>query len=244
MESAEAPVRVGEIVAGKYRVEKVLGAGAMGMVVAATHVDLLEVRAIKFLQASMVGDADIVERFLREARAAVRLKSQHVARVHDVGRLSTGAPYIVMEHLQGADLKAVLEARGVLPAAEAAAYLGPGVRGALGGARARDRPPGSEAGEPLRDPRAGRRAVREDPRFRDRQDHGWAGRRRGHDCDQRAARDAALHVARADARVARCGRAQRHLGARGRPLPDAHRPHALRRQQRDRDLRGSGGRRA
>src|SRR5262245_48101455 len=123
MNATESPVLVGDVLAGKYRVEKVLGAGAMGVVVAAMHVDLLEVRAIKFLHASMMGDAESVERFLREARAAVRLKSQHVARIHDVGRLDTGAPYIVMEHLQGSDLKALLESRGVLPVPEAAGYL-------------------------------------------------------------------------------------------------------------------------
>jgi tRNA A-37 threonylcarbamoyl transferase component Bud32 len=123
MSGAEAPVRAGDILAGKYRVEKVLGAGAMGVVVAATHVDLLEVRAIKFMLPSMLGEAENVERFLREARAAVRLKSQHVAKIHDVGRLETGAPYIVMEHLQGSDLKTLLDARGVLPVAEAARYL-------------------------------------------------------------------------------------------------------------------------
>ena len=97
MSGAEAPVRAGDVLAGKYRVERVLGAGAMGVVVAATHIELLEVRAIKFMLPSMLGDADNAERFLREARAAVRLKSQHVARIHDVGRLDDGAPYIIME---------------------------------------------------------------------------------------------------------------------------------------------------
>ncbi len=120
---ADAPVKVGEIVADKYRVEKVLGVGAMGVVVAAMHVDLEERRAIKFMRASMLGDAEGVERFLREARAAVRLKSQHVAKVQDVGRLATGAPYIVMEYLDGSDLKSLLDARGALPVSEAVDYL-------------------------------------------------------------------------------------------------------------------------
>jgi serine/threonine-protein kinase len=123
MSATEVPVRVGDTLAGKYRVEKVLGAGAMGIVVAATHVDLREVRAIKFMLPSMLGDVEGVERFLREARAAVRLKSQHVAKVHDVGRLETGAPYIVMEYLEGTDLKSLLGARGTLPVTEAVAYM-------------------------------------------------------------------------------------------------------------------------
>jgi serine/threonine-protein kinase len=116
-------VAVGDILAEKYRVEKVLGAGAMGVLVAARHLDLREVRAIKLMLPSMLDDADGVERFLREARAAVCLKSEHVARIHDVGRLGSGAPYIVMEYLEGRDLKSVLEARGALPVAEAVSYL-------------------------------------------------------------------------------------------------------------------------
>ena len=118
-----APVRVGDMLAGKYRVEKVLGEGAMGVVVAALHVDLQERRAIKFMLPAMLADTEGVERFLREARAAVRLKSEHVAKVHDVGRLDTGAPYIVMEYLEGSDLKGLLEARGPLPITDAARYL-------------------------------------------------------------------------------------------------------------------------
>ena len=120
---AAPPVRIGEILAGKYRVERVLGVGAMGIVVAATHVDLHEVRAIKLMLPSMLGDREGVERFLREARAVSKLRSRHVATVFDVGRLDTGAPYIVMEHLEGADLKSLIERRGVLAPGEAAAYV-------------------------------------------------------------------------------------------------------------------------
>jgi serine/threonine-protein kinase len=116
-------VQIGEILAGKYRVDRVLGVGAMGVVVAATHVDLLELRAIKLMLPSMLGDREGVERFLREARAVSKLRSRHVAAVFDVGRLETGAPYIVMEHLEGVDLKSVLEQRGVLTVHEAAAYV-------------------------------------------------------------------------------------------------------------------------
>ena len=78
---------------------------------------------MKFMLPSTLGDAEGVERFLREARSAARLKSEHVARVHDVGRLDSGAPYIVMEYLEGIDLKALHERRGPLPAHEAVRHL-------------------------------------------------------------------------------------------------------------------------
>jgi serine/threonine-protein kinase len=87
------------------------------------HVELHEIRAIKFMLPDMLRDADSVERFLREARAAARLKSQHVAKVYDVGRLETGSPYIVMEYLEGTDLKTFSHQRGVLPVREAFTYM-------------------------------------------------------------------------------------------------------------------------
>src|SRR5436190_18694099 len=99
MDAAQPPVRPGDILAGKYRVERVLGHGGMGIVVAVTHLELLEARAIKFMLPELA-DADSIERFVREARAASLLKSEHVVRVHDIGRLETGAPYMVMEHLE------------------------------------------------------------------------------------------------------------------------------------------------
>jgi serine/threonine-protein kinase len=122
------PVRPGDILAGKYRVERVLGMGAMGVVVAATHLDLQELRAIKFMMPSELGDAEGAERFLREARAAARLKSQHVTKIHDVGRLEPGSPapgcpYIIMEHLAGCDLKRLLRMHGPRPVSEAATYV-------------------------------------------------------------------------------------------------------------------------
>lgn len=115
-------VSVGDILAGKYRVEKILGMGGMGVVVAAMHLDLRELRAIKLIRPDAESDQS-VERFLREARAVVRLRSEHVAEVYDVGRLESGAPYIVMELLEGQDLSAMLKARGPLPIEEAVLYV-------------------------------------------------------------------------------------------------------------------------
>ena len=92
---------VGDVLAGKYRVERVIGAGGMGVVVAATHLELDEVVAIKLLLPEALANAEAVARFSREARAAVKIKSEHVARVIDVGKLDSGAPYIVMEFSPG-----------------------------------------------------------------------------------------------------------------------------------------------
>ncbi|MDC3960752.1 serine/threonine protein kinase [Polyangium jinanense] len=108
----------GQILLDKYRVERVLGAGGMGVVVAARHLALDELVAIKFMLGP--GSQADVTRFVREARAAVRLRSQHVARVLDVAALEDGTPYMVLEHLEGNDLSHVLRERGPLPAEEAA----------------------------------------------------------------------------------------------------------------------------
>ncbi len=110
----DSPIQVGEIIAGKYRIERVLGVGGMGAVVAARHVDLDELRAIKFMKPEMRTNEQAEIRFMREARAAAKLKSDHVARVHDIGRFETGEPYMVIEYLDGQDLKAMLKRTGPL----------------------------------------------------------------------------------------------------------------------------------
>src|ERR1700731_4140885 len=102
-------VKEGDVLAGKYRVERILGAGGMGVVVAAHHIQLDEKVALKFLLPEALKVAEAVARFDREARAAVKIKSEHVARVTDVGKLENGSPYMVMEYLQGGDLAGMLE---------------------------------------------------------------------------------------------------------------------------------------
>jgi serine/threonine-protein kinase len=101
-----APVGPGETIAGKYRIEHVIGQGGMGVVVAARHLELQQRVAIKFLLAAP--DEASVVRFLREARAAAKVNSDHVCRVFDFGRLETDEPYLVMDYLEGEDLVAVL----------------------------------------------------------------------------------------------------------------------------------------
>jgi serine/threonine-protein kinase len=123
MSDADAQVKPGEVLAGKYRVDRVLGRGGMGIVVAAHHVQLDEKVAIKFLLPGALGNADAVARFIREARAAVKIKSEHVARVSDVGTLETGAPYMVMEYLEGSDLGAWLDERGPMAVDQAAEFV-------------------------------------------------------------------------------------------------------------------------
>jgi len=113
----------GDILAGKFRIERVLGVGGMGMVVSAMHIHLDERVAIKFLLPEALSNAEAVARFGREARAAVKIRSEHVARVTDVGALETGAPYMVMELLRGQDLSNLLRDQGALPVHLAALYV-------------------------------------------------------------------------------------------------------------------------
>jgi len=88
-------------------------------VVAAQHIQLDEKVALKFLLPDALDNAEAVARFAREARAAVKIKSEHVARIIDVGALPSGAPYIVMEYLEGRDLATWLKQRGPLPIEQA-----------------------------------------------------------------------------------------------------------------------------
>jgi eukaryotic-like serine/threonine-protein kinase len=111
---------IGEILAHKYRVERVLGEGGVGVVVLAEHVELGQKVALKFLHDD--ADPEQNERFMREARAAVRLRSEHSVRVTDVGRLRGDVPYMVMEHLEGEDLSRIV-ARGPLPVVDAVDYV-------------------------------------------------------------------------------------------------------------------------
>lgn len=120
---APSVVQPGDVLLGKYRVERVLGRGGMGMVVAATHVGLSGLVAIKVMLPEMVDHPEAIGRFLREARAAGRLRGEHVARVHDVGTLENGVPYMVLEYLEGQDLDQELSSRGILGVGEAAAHV-------------------------------------------------------------------------------------------------------------------------
>ncbi len=122
-DSSASPVAEGEIIARKYRVARTLGAGGMGVVVAAVHIELNQRVALKFLLPQAAQHPELVERFAREARAAAQIQSEHVARVIDVGALDTGAPYMVMEYLDGEDLAQALTRSGPLPVEAVVGYV-------------------------------------------------------------------------------------------------------------------------
>lgn len=106
---------LGELVAGKYRVERVLGQGGMGAVLSARHEQLGQAVALKVLHPTACESEESVARFMREAQLAAALESDHVVRIFDVGTLEDGVPFMVMERLLGEDLGQVLERRGPLP---------------------------------------------------------------------------------------------------------------------------------
>jgi len=117
------PVVPGQVLAGKFRIERVVGEGGMGIVAEATHLQLDERVALKFLRREVMRLPDVVARFDREARSAVKLKSEHVAKVTDVGKTEDGIPYMVMELLNGRDLAQTLSESGPLPIQESVDYL-------------------------------------------------------------------------------------------------------------------------
>jgi len=108
-DDARDPIEVGDVIDGRFRVERVLGRGGMGVVVQAMHLQLQEYVAIKVLRAEAAKDEQSRARFLREARASARLRSEHVVRLMDFGLYERGSPAIVMEYLEGSDLGALLE---------------------------------------------------------------------------------------------------------------------------------------
>jgi serine/threonine-protein kinase len=116
-------VREGDVLVEKYRVERVLGQGGMGVVVAALHLQLEQHVALKFLLPGAAAVPEAVARFLREARAAARIQSDHVVRVTDVGTLDSGAPYMVMELLHGMDLSQVVRTTGPIAVTQAVDYM-------------------------------------------------------------------------------------------------------------------------
>ncbi|WP_438018702.1 serine/threonine-protein kinase [Sorangium sp. So ce315] len=116
-----APVVAGDVIAEQYRVDRVLGSGGAGTVIAASHLARGQRVALRLLP----GDCTPAraERFLREGRAAMQLRSEHAARVLDVGELGAGVPYAVTEHLEGRDLSELLRERSPLELHEALDFV-------------------------------------------------------------------------------------------------------------------------
>src|SRR5450432_1217100 len=124
-EGAPQVPAIGDVIAQKYRVSSIVGTGGMGVVLAATHLELGQSVAIKVLTIpeDETRRDEARERFLREGRATAALVSDHVVRVYDVGTLDTGAPFMVMELLRGRDLAVTLQQNGALPIEHAADYV-------------------------------------------------------------------------------------------------------------------------
>jgi hypothetical protein len=117
-------LKVDEVVAGKYRIEKVIALGGMGVVYAAHHLLLDQRVALKVMRVREdAPNEEVIERFVREAQAAARLHSEHVVRVMDVGALDQGAPFLVLEYLQGCDLEELLRLNGPLDLQDVADYI-------------------------------------------------------------------------------------------------------------------------
>ncbi|HTM45283.1 MAG TPA: protein kinase [Polyangiaceae bacterium] len=122
-DDSENLLGIGDQVAGKYTIRRVLGQGGMGVVYEALHVRLDRKVALKMLHRNMLESPSVVERFEREALAASKLKGPNVADVIDVDVTDDGVPFIVMEYLEGRDLAQELDARLMLPTSEAVAIV-------------------------------------------------------------------------------------------------------------------------
>ncbi|MCS6898323.1 MAG: serine/threonine-protein kinase [Myxococcales bacterium] len=117
-------IQEGDVIQGKYRVMRVLGRGGMGVVVAAEHLQLRETVALKFLTKREDGDLkEFQSRFQREARITAKLRGEHVVRTLDFGLLEDGTPFMVMEFLEGVDLRQILRTQGPFPLERALHYM-------------------------------------------------------------------------------------------------------------------------
>jgi serine/threonine-protein kinase len=106
------PPAVGDVLVDKYRLDGLIDEGGMGLVFAATHLQLLDRVAIKIMRPELAHARGFVARFLRESRTASRIRSAHAARVFDVGTLPNGLPFMVMELLDGEALSDRLAREG------------------------------------------------------------------------------------------------------------------------------------
>ena len=108
---------IGQVLAGKYRIEEKIDEGGMGCVYRATHVLMEKTVAVKVLHPALAADDRIVARFTREAKAASRISHPHAINVTDFGESEKGVVYMVMEFLRGRTLKDIIRAGGPLPLA-------------------------------------------------------------------------------------------------------------------------------
>ena len=142
--------RIGETVGGKYRIVRLLAKGGMGVVYEALHAVVRRRFAIKFLRRDLAERREILNRFQREAEAAGALENENVAASVDFGISDDGAPYIVMEYLVGENLADLLAREGCLPVERGRRSGRAGLPRRRRRARGRDRPPRSQAAQPVR----------------------------------------------------------------------------------------------
>src|SRR4051812_22672232 len=105
---------LGQLISGRYRVDEVIGGGGMGAVYRAENLATRGRVAIKVLHPEMLGNAEAVARFEREAVALGRVVHPNIAAARDVGRLDDGSCFLVLDYLEGEDLRAIVS-RGPLP---------------------------------------------------------------------------------------------------------------------------------
>src|SRR5438094_6044518 len=113
----------GAVFHGKFRIVREIGRGGMATVVEAVRLEGGSHVAVKILLPEVRHMQGMVERFVREARAVARMRNEHVTRVFDVDVDSSGAPYIVMELLEGSTLADVLQQRGALSISDSVDYV-------------------------------------------------------------------------------------------------------------------------
>jgi len=118
----DAPVKAGDIIDGRYRLERVIGTGGMAVVVAAIDIEVEERVALKFLFKKAARHKEILQRFEREQAVISRLEGDHVARMLNSGVVKN-TPYMVMEYLQGRDLQDLLRVQKTLPLEQAVEYV-------------------------------------------------------------------------------------------------------------------------
>ena len=110
---------VPQLIAGRFKIEREIGTGGMGTVYLATHLGLERPVAVKIIRREFAGDADVADRFLREARTMAKLRHPHAAMIFDAGNLPDGRHFIVMEFVEGETLSQALAREGRFPASKA-----------------------------------------------------------------------------------------------------------------------------
>ena len=202
---------VPQLIAGRFRIERKIGTGGMGTVYLATHLDLERPVAVKIIRREFAADADVSDRFLREARTMAKLRHPNAAMIFDAGNLPDGRHFIVMEFVEGETLSQALAREGRFSFTQSSRYRNADLRRSRRSTPARDH---SSRPQTFKHPARQARCLC--ARFRRRESFGFVG---GINCDTRehgfgpVDRNAAVHVARAVFGTT-CRRAQRSLQSR------------------------------